>query len=141
MEELISPPEGMPTACFYGGNEVIDEVEELCRARALRPAPGLLARQRADLLQLPRLHRPASASRLNSIVVEIAEYLHQAVAICLDVQKQHYMDFIMDLEKNKDIKELRVEVQKFAISFETLRDCPCSSDVMLGNTSHFSGSC
>jgi hypothetical protein len=32
------------------------------------------------------------------------------VAICLDVQKQRYMGFIMDLEKNKDIKELRAEV-------------------------------
>jgi glycine hydroxymethyltransferase len=53
--------------------------------------------------------------------VQIAEYLHQAVAICLDVQKQRgkrYVDFIVDLEKNKDIAELRAEVQKFAISFE-----------------------
>jgi glycine hydroxymethyltransferase len=47
--------------------------------------------------------------------VQIAEYLHQEVAICLDVQKQRYMDFIVDLEKNKDIKQLRAEVQKFAI--------------------------
>jgi glycine hydroxymethyltransferase len=44
--------------------------------------------------------------------VQIAEYLHQAVAICLDVQKQRYMDFIVDLKKNKDIKELRAEVHK-----------------------------
>ncbi|KAK1646236.1 hypothetical protein QYE76_064041 [Lolium multiflorum] len=41
--------------------------------------------------------------------VQIAEYLHQEVAICLDVQKQRYMDFIVDLEKNKDIKQLRAE--------------------------------
>jgi glycine hydroxymethyltransferase len=53
--------------------------------------------------------------------VQIAEYLHQAVVICLDVQKQRgkrYVDFIVDLEKNKDIAELRAEVQKFALSFE-----------------------
>lgn len=53
--------------------------------------------------------------------VQIAEYLHQAVGICLDVQKQRgkrYVDFIVDLEKNKDIEELRAEVQKFAVSFE-----------------------
>jgi glycine hydroxymethyltransferase len=40
MEALGSPltnkySEGMPGARYYGGNEVIDEVEELCRARAL----------------------------------------------------------------------------------------------------------
>jgi glycine hydroxymethyltransferase len=53
--------------------------------------------------------------------VQIAEYLHRAVAICLDVQKQRgkrYADFIVDLEMNKDIEELRAEVEKFAISFE-----------------------
>jgi glycine hydroxymethyltransferase len=41
MEALGSPltnkySEGMPGARYYGGNEVIDEVEELCRARALK---------------------------------------------------------------------------------------------------------
>ncbi|KAM0889693.1 hypothetical protein ACQ4PT_027531 [Festuca glaucescens] len=44
-----------------------------------------------------------------------------AAGICLDVQMQRgkrYVDFIVDLEKNKDITELRAEVQKFAISFE-----------------------
>ena len=40
MEALGSPltnkySEGMPGSRYYGGNEVIDEVEELCRARAL----------------------------------------------------------------------------------------------------------
>jgi glycine hydroxymethyltransferase len=51
--------------------------------------------------------------------MQIAEYLHQAMAICLDILKQRYMYFIVDLENNKDIKELRAEDQKFAISFET----------------------
>ena len=41
MEALGSPltnkySEGMPGARYYGGNEVIDEVEELCRSRALQ---------------------------------------------------------------------------------------------------------
>ncbi|KAE8783189.1 Serine hydroxymethyltransferase 1 [Hordeum vulgare] len=41
MQALGSPltnkySEGMPGARYYGGNEVIDEVEELCRARALK---------------------------------------------------------------------------------------------------------
>jgi glycine/serine hydroxymethyltransferase len=36
MEAISSPPEGMPEARYYGGNEFIDEFEELCRARALK---------------------------------------------------------------------------------------------------------
>ncbi|KAK1698418.1 hypothetical protein QYE76_015115 [Lolium multiflorum] len=70
-----------------------------------------------------RIGTPAMTSRglVEKDFVQIAEYLHQAVVICLDVQKQRgkrYVDFIVDLEKNKDIAELRAEVQKFAISFE-----------------------
>ncbi|KAM0895595.1 hypothetical protein ACQ4PT_023737 [Festuca glaucescens] len=70
-----------------------------------------------------RIGTPAMTSRglVEKDFVQIGEYLHQAVAICLDVQKQRgkrYVDFIVDLENNKDIAELRAEVEKFAISFE-----------------------
>lgn len=69
------------------------------------------------------LGTPAMTSRglVEKDFVKIAEYLHQAVVICLNVQKQRgkrYKDFIVDLEKNEDIVELRAEVEKFAISFE-----------------------
>lgn len=70
-----------------------------------------------------RIGTPAMTSRglVEKDFVKIAEYLHQAVVICLNVQKQRgkrYNDFIVDLEKNEDIAELRAEVEKFAISFE-----------------------
>ncbi|KQJ86864.1 serine hydroxymethyltransferase 4 [Brachypodium distachyon] len=70
-----------------------------------------------------RIGTPAMTSRglVEKDFVQIAEYLHQAVTICLNVQKQRgkrFNDFTVDLENNKDIAELRADVQKFAISFE-----------------------
>lgn len=53
--------------------------------------------------------------------VQIAEYLHQAVTICLKIQKEHgkiLKDFKKGLVDNHDIENLRTEVEKFATSFE-----------------------
>jgi len=53
--------------------------------------------------------------------VQIAEYLHQAVTICLIIQEEHgkiLRDFKKGLVGNKDIENLRTEVEKFATSFE-----------------------
>jgi glycine hydroxymethyltransferase len=53
--------------------------------------------------------------------VQIAEYLHQAVTICLNVQEEHgkiLKDFKKGLVNNQDIETLRAEVEKFATSFE-----------------------
>lgn len=53
--------------------------------------------------------------------VQIAEYLHHAVTICLNVQDKHgklLKNFDKGLVNNKDIGNLKVEVEKFATSFE-----------------------
>jgi glycine hydroxymethyltransferase len=53
--------------------------------------------------------------------LQIAEYLHQVVTICLKVQEGHgkiLKDFKKGLVNNQDIEDLRTEVEKFAISFE-----------------------
>ncbi|GJN13310.1 hypothetical protein PR202_gb00002 [Eleusine coracana subsp. coracana] len=53
--------------------------------------------------------------------VQIAEYLHQAVTICLKVQEVHgklLKNFEKGLVNNNDIEKLRAEVEKFATSFE-----------------------
>ena len=52
--------------------------------------------------------------------VQIAEYLHQAVIICLKVQEEHGK-ILKDFKKglvNQDIENLRAEVEKFATSFD-----------------------
>lgn len=51
--------------------------------------------------------------------VQIAEYLHQAATICLDVQEHgKILKFFTGGLENKDIEDLRAEVEKFATSFE-----------------------
>lgn len=53
--------------------------------------------------------------------VQIAEYLHQAVTICLGIQEEHgkiLKDFKKGLVKNKDIENLKAETEKSATSFE-----------------------
>uniref|UniRef100_A0A0E0MLP5 Serine hydroxymethyltransferase n=1 Tax=Oryza punctata TaxID=4537 RepID=A0A0E0MLP5_ORYPU len=70
-----------------------------------------------------RIGTPAMTSRglVEKDFVQIAEYLHQAVTICLDVQKERgklLKYFNEGLENNKDIEDLRAEVEKFATSFE-----------------------
>jgi glycine hydroxymethyltransferase len=51
---------------------------------------------------------------------QIGEFLHQAVTICLNIQKE-YGKLLKEFNKglvNKDIENLRVEVEKFADSFD-----------------------
>ncbi|TVU50571.1 hypothetical protein EJB05_01948, partial [Eragrostis curvula] len=69
------------------------------------------------------LGTPAMTSRglVEKDFVQIAEYLHQAVTICLNVQEEHgklLKNFEKGLVNNKDIENLRAEVEKFATSFE-----------------------
>ena len=52
---------------------------------------------------------------------QIAEFLHRAVTITLKIQKEHgklLKDFNKGLVNNKDIEELKVDVEKFSASFE-----------------------
>ncbi|RCV18496.1 hypothetical protein SETIT_3G305500v2 [Setaria italica] len=70
-----------------------------------------------------RIGTPAMTSRglVEKDFVQIAEYLHQAVTICLKVQEGHgkiLKDFKKGLVNNQDIEDLRAEVEKFATSFE-----------------------
>ncbi|XP_066359025.1 serine hydroxymethyltransferase 4-like [Miscanthus floridulus] len=70
-----------------------------------------------------RIGTPAMTSRglVEKDFVQIAEYLHQAVTICLSIQEEHgkiLRDFKKGLVENKDIENLRAEVEKFATSFE-----------------------
>ncbi|CAM0873676.1 unnamed protein product [Alopecurus aequalis] len=70
-----------------------------------------------------RIGAPAMTSRglVEKDFEQIAEFLHQAVTICLNIQKQHgklLKDFSKGLVNNKDIENLKVEVEKFATSFD-----------------------
>lgn len=52
---------------------------------------------------------------------QIAEFLHRAVTITLAIQKEHgklLKDFNKGLVNNKDIEELKADVEKFSSSFE-----------------------
>lgn len=51
----------------------------------------------------------------------IGEFLHHAVTITLSIQKEHgklLKDFNKGLVNNKDIEQLKVDVEKFSSSFE-----------------------
>lgn len=52
---------------------------------------------------------------------QIAEFLHRAVTITLKIQKEHgklLKDFNKGLDNNKEIEQLKTDVQKFASSFD-----------------------
>lgn len=52
---------------------------------------------------------------------QIAEFLHQAVTLCLSIQKEYgklLKDFNKGLVNNKDIENLKAEVEKFSSSFD-----------------------
>lgn len=52
---------------------------------------------------------------------QIAEFLHRSVELCLKIQKEHgklLKDFNKGLVCNKDIEELKADVEKFAASFD-----------------------
>lgn len=66
---------------------------------------------------------PAMTSRglLEKDFEQIGEFLHQAVTICLNIQKEYgklLKDFNKGLVNNKDIENLKAEVEKFADSFD-----------------------
>ncbi|KQJ88548.1 hypothetical protein BRADI_4g19470v3 [Brachypodium distachyon] len=70
-----------------------------------------------------RIGAPAMTSRglVEKDFEQIAEFLHRAVTICLNIQKEHgklLKDFSKGLVNNKDIEDLKVEVEKFATSFD-----------------------
>ncbi|XP_043720160.1 serine hydroxymethyltransferase 4 [Telopea speciosissima] len=70
-----------------------------------------------------RIGAPAMTSRglLEKDFEQIAEFLHQAVTLCLNIQKEHgklLKDFNKGLVNNKDIENLKVAVEKFSSSYE-----------------------
>ncbi|BAF28209.2 Os11g0455800, partial [Oryza sativa Japonica Group] len=70
-----------------------------------------------------RIGTPAMTSRglVEKDFEQIGEFLHQAVTICLNIQKEHgklLKDFSKGLVNNKDIENLKLEVEKFATSFD-----------------------
>ncbi|RRT85876.1 hypothetical protein B296_00001167 [Ensete ventricosum] len=70
-----------------------------------------------------RIGTPAMTSRglIEKDFEQIAEFLHQAVTLCLSIQKEHgklLKDFNKGLANNKDIEELKAAVDKFASSFD-----------------------
>ncbi|RWW65988.1 hypothetical protein BHE74_00026659, partial [Ensete ventricosum] len=72
------------------------------------------------------IHFPGTPAMTSRGLVEedfkqIAEFLHQAVTLCLSTQKEHgklLKDFNKGLVNNKDIEELKAAVEKFAASFD-----------------------
>ncbi|KAK1389811.1 Serine hydroxymethyltransferase [Heracleum sosnowskyi] len=70
-----------------------------------------------------RVGTPAMTSRglLEKDFEQIAEFLHRAVTITLNIQKEHgklLKDFNKGLENNKEIEQLKTDVEKFAASFD-----------------------
>lgn len=52
---------------------------------------------------------------------QISEFLHRAVSITLKIQKEHgklLKDFNKGLENNKEIEDLKADVEKFTSSFD-----------------------
>ncbi|KAK9159868.1 hypothetical protein Syun_006209 [Stephania yunnanensis] len=70
-----------------------------------------------------RIGAPAMTSRglVEKDFEQIAEFLHQAVTLCLKIQKEHgklLKDFNKGLVNNKDIEDLKAAVEKFSSSFD-----------------------
>ncbi|KAK1318102.1 Serine hydroxymethyltransferase 4 [Acorus calamus] len=70
-----------------------------------------------------RIGTPAMTSRglVEKDFEQIAEFLHQAVTITLAIQKEYgklLKDFNKGLVNNKDIENLKAEVEKFSASFD-----------------------
>ena len=52
---------------------------------------------------------------------QIAEFLHRAITITLNIQKEYgklLKDFNKGLVNNKEIEELKADVEKFSASFD-----------------------
>lgn len=70
-----------------------------------------------------RIGTPAMTSRglVEKDFEQIGEFLHRAVTITLNIQKEHgklLKDFNKGLVNNKDIEQLKADVEKFSSSFE-----------------------
>ncbi|XP_042516356.1 serine hydroxymethyltransferase 4-like [Macadamia integrifolia] len=70
-----------------------------------------------------RIGTPAMTSRglVEKDFEQIAEFLHQAVTLCLNIQKTHgklLKDFNKGLVNNKGIEDLKAAVEKFSSSFD-----------------------
>ncbi|GAB2221745.1 hypothetical protein Droror1_Dr00012933 [Drosera rotundifolia] len=70
-----------------------------------------------------RIGTPAMTSRglVEKDFEQIGEFLHRAVTITLKIQKEHgklMKDFNKGLVNNKDIEELKADVEKFSASFD-----------------------
>ncbi|KAG6431463.1 hypothetical protein SASPL_109542 [Salvia splendens] len=70
-----------------------------------------------------RIGTPAMTSRglVEKDFEQIAEFLHRAVTITLNIQKEHgklLKDFNKGLVNNKEIEELKADVEKFSSSFD-----------------------
>ncbi|XP_057766213.1 serine hydroxymethyltransferase 4-like [Salvia miltiorrhiza] len=70
-----------------------------------------------------RIGTPAMTSRglVEKDFEQIAEFLHRAVSITLKIQKEHgklLKDFNKGLVNNKEIEELKADVEKFSSSFD-----------------------
>ncbi|BBG93406.1 serine hydroxymethyltransferase 4 [Prunus dulcis] len=70
-----------------------------------------------------RIGAPAMTSRglVEKDFEKIGEFLHRAVSLTLKIQKEHgklLKDFNKGLVNNKDIEELKADVEKFSASFE-----------------------
>ncbi|KAL3506480.1 hypothetical protein ACH5RR_031862 [Cinchona calisaya] len=70
-----------------------------------------------------RIGTPAMTSRglVEKDFEQIAEFLHRSVVLCLKIQKEHgklLKDFNKGLVNNKDIEELKADVEKFASAFD-----------------------
>ncbi|KAL1548103.1 Serine hydroxymethyltransferase 4 [Salvia divinorum] len=70
-----------------------------------------------------RIGTPAMTSRglVEKDFEQIAEFLHRAVTITLNIQKEHgklLKDFNKGLVDNKEIEELKADVEKFSSSFD-----------------------
>lgn len=66
---------------------------------------------------------PAMTSRglVEKDFEQISEFLHRAVTITLNIQKEHgklLKDFNKGLVNNKEIEQLKADVEKFASSFD-----------------------
>lgn len=66
---------------------------------------------------------PAMTSRglVEKDFEQIAEFLHRAVTVTLKIQKEHgklLKDFNKGLVNNKDIEELKADVEKFSASYD-----------------------
>lgn len=69
------------------------------------------------------LGAPAMTSRglVEKDFEQIAEFLHRAVTITLNIQKEYgklLKDFNKGLVNNKEIEELKADVEKFSGSFD-----------------------